>query len=238
MLVLRRRIQSPRASRARLVVRGIARAALWIQQRHAGGIRTRGTGGAARRMTRWQAPVTPHDGAACGGGGAPARRAAQRGDGCRGSPRGGHGEGSGSGVRAGDCCERSQMARHAGGVTSRVCAAALHKAKPQGTQPFPPCPGPSTSPRPQSLPPYISRSCLRRPWGIAGLTGFCSRCVSCFLRQFVFLHLLTARLQIANVLVYFLFLGSNVYTVAGPSDVYYTGKETYITPAPWAFLIW
>ncbi|KIP11518.1 hypothetical protein PHLGIDRAFT_27792 [Phlebiopsis gigantea 11061_1 CR5-6] len=45
-------------------------------------------------------------------------------------------------------------------------------------------------------------------------------------------------LKIANVLVYFLFLGSNIYTVAGPSDVYYTGKETYITPAPWAFLIW
>ncbi|PFH52042.1 hypothetical protein AMATHDRAFT_57758 [Amanita thiersii Skay4041] len=45
-------------------------------------------------------------------------------------------------------------------------------------------------------------------------------------------------LKIVNVIVYFLFLGSNIYTVAGPSDVYYTGKETYITPAPWAFLIW
>ncbi|TFK88999.1 hypothetical protein K466DRAFT_546066 [Polyporus arcularius HHB13444] len=45
-------------------------------------------------------------------------------------------------------------------------------------------------------------------------------------------------LKIVNVLVYLLFLGSNVYTVAGPSDVYYTGKETYVTPAPWAFLIW
>lgn len=44
--------------------------------------------------------------------------------------------------------------------------------------------------------------------------------------------------QIVNVLVYFLFLGSNIYTVAGPSDIYYTGKETYLTPAPWAFLIW
>jgi len=45
-------------------------------------------------------------------------------------------------------------------------------------------------------------------------------------------------LKVANILTYFLFLGSNVYTVAAPSDVYYTGKETYITPAPWAFLIW
>lgn len=45
-------------------------------------------------------------------------------------------------------------------------------------------------------------------------------------------------LQITNVLVYFLFLGSNVYTVAGPHDIYYTAKETYVTPAPWAFLIW
>lgn len=41
-----------------------------------------------------------------------------------------------------------------------------------------------------------------------------------------------------NVIVYFLFLGSNVYTVAGPTDIYYTGKDTYVTPAPWAFLIW
>lgn len=44
--------------------------------------------------------------------------------------------------------------------------------------------------------------------------------------------------QIVNVAAYFLFLGSNVYTVAGPSDVYYYGKDTYVTPAPWAFLIW
>ncbi|KAF9244230.1 hypothetical protein BU15DRAFT_42158 [Melanogaster broomeanus] len=45
-------------------------------------------------------------------------------------------------------------------------------------------------------------------------------------------------LKITNVLVYFLFLGSNIYTIAAPHDIYYTGKETYITPAPWAFLIW
>ncbi|KAJ3749239.1 hypothetical protein F5050DRAFT_405216 [Lentinula boryana] len=45
-------------------------------------------------------------------------------------------------------------------------------------------------------------------------------------------------LKIVNVIVYVLFLGSNIYTVAAPSDIYYTGKETYITPAPWAFLIW
>jgi hypothetical protein len=45
-------------------------------------------------------------------------------------------------------------------------------------------------------------------------------------------------LKIVNIIVYLLFLGSNLYTVAAPSEVYYNGKETYITPAPWAFLIW
>jgi len=45
-------------------------------------------------------------------------------------------------------------------------------------------------------------------------------------------------LKIVNVVVYFLFLGSNIYTVAGGAGTYYGGKETYITPAPWAFLIW
>ncbi|KAJ7124954.1 hypothetical protein C8R44DRAFT_781892 [Mycena epipterygia] len=45
-------------------------------------------------------------------------------------------------------------------------------------------------------------------------------------------------LKVVNVLVYFLFLGSNIYTVAGGGGAYYGGKETYITPAPWAFSIW
>lgn len=45
-------------------------------------------------------------------------------------------------------------------------------------------------------------------------------------------------LKIVNVVVYILFLGSNIYTVASPSDIYYGGKETYMTPAPWAFFIW
>jgi len=45
-------------------------------------------------------------------------------------------------------------------------------------------------------------------------------------------------LKVVNVIVYFLFLGSNIYTVASPSGIYYSGKETYMTPAPWAFLIW
>ncbi|KZP05667.1 hypothetical protein FIBSPDRAFT_842826 [Athelia psychrophila] len=44
-------------------------------------------------------------------------------------------------------------------------------------------------------------------------------------------------LKIVNTLVYFCLLGSNIYTIA-LSDIYCTGKETYITPAPWAFLIW
>jgi len=45
-------------------------------------------------------------------------------------------------------------------------------------------------------------------------------------------------LKIINVVVYFLFLGSNIYSVAGPEDVYRSGKETYFTPAPYAFAIW
>ncbi|KAJ8076970.1 hypothetical protein AAF712_000539 [Marasmius tenuissimus] len=45
-------------------------------------------------------------------------------------------------------------------------------------------------------------------------------------------------LKIINVVCYFLFLGSNIYTVASPAGIYYNTKLTYITPAPWAFLIW
>jgi hypothetical protein len=45
-------------------------------------------------------------------------------------------------------------------------------------------------------------------------------------------------LKVVNVLVYFALLGSNIYTVTGSTSIYYGAKETYITPAPWAFLIW
>jgi hypothetical protein len=45
-------------------------------------------------------------------------------------------------------------------------------------------------------------------------------------------------LKIVNVVVYFLFLGSNIYTVAGPEDIYRSGKETYFTPSWWTFGIW
>ncbi|KAH9055881.1 hypothetical protein EDB83DRAFT_2391693 [Lactarius deliciosus] len=45
-------------------------------------------------------------------------------------------------------------------------------------------------------------------------------------------------LKVINVLVYLLFLGSNISTIFVPSDIYFKGKETYITPSPWAFLIW
>ncbi|KAL5492999.1 hypothetical protein ACEPAI_4447 [Sanghuangporus weigelae] len=45
-------------------------------------------------------------------------------------------------------------------------------------------------------------------------------------------------LKIVNVAVYFLFLGSNIYSVAGPEKGISSGKETYFTPAPWAFVIW
>jgi hypothetical protein len=45
-------------------------------------------------------------------------------------------------------------------------------------------------------------------------------------------------LKIINVLVYLFFLGSNVYTVSTPGNIYYGAKQTYFTPAPWAFAIW
>ncbi|KAG8217240.1 hypothetical protein J3R82DRAFT_5329 [Butyriboletus roseoflavus] len=45
-------------------------------------------------------------------------------------------------------------------------------------------------------------------------------------------------LKLLNIVVYFTFLGSNIYTIAAPHDIYYSGKETYFTPAPWTFLIW
>jgi len=45
-------------------------------------------------------------------------------------------------------------------------------------------------------------------------------------------------LKIVNIVVYFLFLGSNIFTVAGPGDVYHSTKETYLTPEWWTFLIW
>ncbi len=45
-------------------------------------------------------------------------------------------------------------------------------------------------------------------------------------------------LKLVNILVYFLFLGSNIYTAASPDSIYFNRKETYFTPAPWVFLIW
>lgn len=45
-------------------------------------------------------------------------------------------------------------------------------------------------------------------------------------------------LQIANVVGAVCIMGGNVYTVISPWDVYYSGRETYFTPAPWSFFIW
>lgn len=41
-----------------------------------------------------------------------------------------------------------------------------------------------------------------------------------------------------NILVYFFLIGSNFYAFIGPSPVYSGGKDTYLTPAPWALWIW
>jgi hypothetical protein len=41
-----------------------------------------------------------------------------------------------------------------------------------------------------------------------------------------------------NIIVFALSLGSNVYSVAGPDDMYGSEKTTYITPSVWAFYVW
>jgi len=45
-------------------------------------------------------------------------------------------------------------------------------------------------------------------------------------------------IQIANIVGAVFVMGGNVYTVISPWDVYYTGRETYFTPAPWSYFIW
>ncbi|KAH9958159.1 hypothetical protein BC827DRAFT_1136642 [Russula dissimulans] len=45
-------------------------------------------------------------------------------------------------------------------------------------------------------------------------------------------------IKLLNILVYILFLGSNINTVFDANKVYIGVKQTYITPSPWAFLIW
>jgi len=45
-------------------------------------------------------------------------------------------------------------------------------------------------------------------------------------------------LKVVNVLVYLFFLGSNIYTVAAPHSIYDHIKQSYFTPAAWAFLAW
>lgn len=44
--------------------------------------------------------------------------------------------------------------------------------------------------------------------------------------------------QLANIVGAIFVMGGNVYTVISPWDVYYSGKETYFTPAPWSFFVW
>ncbi|KAG8863569.1 hypothetical protein FRB96_008309 [Tulasnella sp. 330] len=45
-------------------------------------------------------------------------------------------------------------------------------------------------------------------------------------------------LKVVNVFLYIGFLGSNAYSIAGPTHYYGYGKETYFTPATWTFGIW
>lgn len=45
-------------------------------------------------------------------------------------------------------------------------------------------------------------------------------------------------IKIANVVVFLALLGSNIYSVAGPEDVYSSGKETWVTPSYYANYVW
>ncbi|KAK1923179.1 hypothetical protein DB88DRAFT_494110 [Papiliotrema laurentii] len=45
-------------------------------------------------------------------------------------------------------------------------------------------------------------------------------------------------IKIANIIVFAVSLGSNVYSVAGPDDMYGSSKTTYITPSYYAFYVW
>jgi len=45
-------------------------------------------------------------------------------------------------------------------------------------------------------------------------------------------------LKVVNIIVYAVSLGSNVYSVAGPEDMYGSSKTTYITPSYYAFYVW
>ncbi|RSH87028.1 hypothetical protein EHS25_003516 [Saitozyma podzolica] len=45
-------------------------------------------------------------------------------------------------------------------------------------------------------------------------------------------------IKVVNILVYATSLGSNIYSVAGPEDMYGHSKTTYITPSYYAFYVW
>jgi hypothetical protein len=45
-------------------------------------------------------------------------------------------------------------------------------------------------------------------------------------------------LKFVNVVAYFFFLESNIYTIVSPQPIYGNIKQTYFTPALWAFLVW
>ena len=45
-------------------------------------------------------------------------------------------------------------------------------------------------------------------------------------------------LKVVNVFVSFLFLGTNIYLAVPPQSTYGNIKQTYLTPASWAFFVW
>jgi hypothetical protein len=63
-----------------------------------------------------------------------------------------------------------------------------------------------------------------------GRMVFSSKCV--LVRLLFNRTLMSHLLQIINIILYFLLLGANIGIIS------FVGKQTYITPARWAFLIW
>ncbi|KAG7575418.1 hypothetical protein FFLO_00237 [Filobasidium floriforme] len=45
-------------------------------------------------------------------------------------------------------------------------------------------------------------------------------------------------IKIVNIVVFAALLGSNIYSVAGPEDIYRSGRETWVTPSYYANYVW
>lgn len=51
-------------------------------------------------------------------------------------------------------------------------------------------------------------------------------------------HIATACLNVCWMTSFAALLGSNIYSVAGPEDIYRSGRETWVTPSYYANYVW